>query len=180
MQPNVAVARLNYPYDKSNTVLKIMGSFDLCFDTDRCTFANCPFPMTAIPNITCLPLVDLTTSTEVNNATLQTSYSSDFQEIFINIFEKTQLNGFTFEYPKVPPGLVHRERDVITECPSICEQKQCSCSQYFSIALNSTMQIVLANIDTASVKNENEPIEGYAHPMHIHGYHFYVIKVLYD
>ncbi len=87
----------------------------------------------------------------------------------------TRLKWFSFQYPKALPALAMHESDVISECLSMCKSQDCPCTHYFNITLHNTVQIVLANIGKGK-KGKNK-VQGFAHPIHVHGHHLYVIKV---
>ncbi|XP_070533730.1 uncharacterized protein [Ptychodera flava] len=66
--------------------------------------------------------------------------------------------------------------DYMTVCNETeCSERHCSCTHFIEIKTGKVVQIVLYNM----VQYPGEGIRGTPHPVHIHGHHFYVLKIGY-
>lgn len=178
-EPNVGLAILRYSNVENYHSFFSTPNLSSCKNSDneiyndkRCRIANCPFPI-PILNAVCFHVTDFKSALDVKDSpALKKSYTNNFQEHFITTMgHDPGLNGFAFVYPYAPPPLAEHVDDVIEKCPDTCnvgQHEHCQCTQILKLKLNNTIQLVLVNYFDGDV--------GFAHPMHIHGHHFYVIK----
>ncbi|KAF6033535.1 hypothetical protein EB796_008155 [Bugula neritina] len=135
--------------------------------SSRCYVLNCPFGVSFVDNsnLECLHLTNLT-STE--NQTVEKE--NDFIEKFYNFafFGGGSINGRHWEYPPVSAASQKDElQDVDTTCKECTKDKACSCTHTETLESNKYYQFVLINDGNGS---------GYAHPVHLHGHNFQVVK----
>ncbi|TKR73765.1 hypothetical protein L596_021039 [Steinernema carpocapsae] len=144
-----------------------------CTSKNRCVVFNCAFKQ--FPpgvNFGCLHVADL--DRNVPNGDLEIIkhrvFNDKFQEIFYNTYDQ---DGYPY---KGPHGFVHKNEErlskVSTPCDPNCDNRvnDCSCFLHKRIGLNDIVQMTIYNL------NDSRPILS-SHPFHIHGYHFYVVKM---
>nr|KAG5686608.1 hypothetical protein BaRGS_006282 [Batillaria attramentaria] len=85
----------------------------------------------------------------------------------------SSVNGIKFVHPPLAAILQAKEnKDLPTACESTCgqAQQQCECSHVETLTRDRVHQFVLLDMGDGS---------GFSHPIHMHGYSFYVVKVGY-
>ncbi|VDM75505.1 unnamed protein product [Strongylus vulgaris] len=155
-----------------------------CTSENRCIVLNCPFEnYPSNYNFTCLSYEVLRhPKPEAIDAELlqDTPFEDSFEEHFINMHYDSHVNGFKFEFPKGMPyynknrmNLISKECDN-TECPSGANRydKKCKCFFHLKHKLNNIVQITIFNMGKGGGF-----ATGYAHPYHIHGTHYHIMKV---
>ena len=153
-------------------------------DTSGCTAVNCPFPSfhSSYKISTCInPLfyrmLEPTPDNELPNSSVE-ALCTDC-ELFFNInSDHDAINGINMKLPSAPLQ-TQREDIYPTEfcgVPLTCRDGQlCDCVHVRDIqSFNKTIRFVLS-----SVGNEVNEGEGFSHPIHLHGHHFFVVGVGY-
>ncbi|CAB3405708.1 unnamed protein product [Caenorhabditis bovis] len=156
-----------------------------CTANKKCLVLNCPFEeWKAQPNFTCVaydklqnPKVD-----EIDKEILQdTPFTENYEEYFINMHHDSQMDQFMFQFPWGIPYYHENDMDSIsTDCSNtLCandtssdNDNRCRCFYHLKHKLNNTVQITIYNMGLGGFLGS-----GYAHPFHMHGHHFYVMKV---
>ncbi|XP_060080982.1 uncharacterized protein LOC132560327 [Ylistrum balloti] len=147
-----------------------------CFATERCLVVNCPF--TTFPANThtdCLRFDDLRSLPNNDPAPVPTSPAT-FKEYHLNFafpgttqFPST-INGKKFKSPQVSALTQPYEIDSTCDKADCGEERLCECTHSLSIQHNDVVQLVLTNMGVGT---------GWSHPVHLHGYSFYVVKMGY-
>ncbi|XP_013378830.1 L-ascorbate oxidase isoform X1 [Lingula anatina] len=169
-----------FKYEGSPSRRKPFTTPRRCPVSDPCEILNCPFREYR-PNggnyYTCIPISRtraLGSLIDRHPVPMPTS-ADNFQQIFLNFHFsgskalRSSINGHLFRFPRVPPQL-YPERDSIYECDEPCTG-DCFCSYKEKLKLNNVIQIVLINMGMGQ--------SGMAHPVHVHGHHFHVLKIGY-
>ncbi|KAI8511617.1 hypothetical protein Bbelb_107170 [Branchiostoma belcheri] len=154
-----------------------------CTDTNTCTVVNCPFQNYTSSTFTQCVNVNQLRSMQPNTSVPEFE-PGKWEEHFINFHfagkdrdgaQRSSVNGHRFIPPSAPPALqVNRKFEgIIKPCLDInCgDEKYCECTYYISITHGNVVQLVLYNMGTGG------GINGTAHPVHIHGHHFYVLDM---
>uniref|UniRef100_A0A1I7TPH8 Multicopper oxidase n=1 Tax=Caenorhabditis tropicalis TaxID=1561998 RepID=A0A1I7TPH8_9PELO len=122
-----------------------------CTQDKKCTVLNCPFQKwTAQPNFTCIAYDNLQNPfpDQIEKEILQASaFNGGFEEHFINMHHDSQMDQYLFQFPW---GIPYYHKD----------------------DMSSISTITLYNMGLGGAMGT-----GYAHPFHLHGHHFYVMKV---
>ncbi|KAK3579382.1 hypothetical protein CHS0354_029684 [Potamilus streckersoni] len=144
-----------------------------CLSTDRCIVLNCPFLYFPDSEATqCLTFNDVKAVTGCQPVP---KYHADkFEEYFLNFGVPGEnpafVNGRVFQTP------THCEMsqplNVLSSCDkSECgKNKVCRCPHSIRIRHGTVVQLVLLNMGIG---------KGQSHPIHLHGYSFYVLKMGY-
>ncbi|CAD6191331.1 unnamed protein product [Caenorhabditis auriculariae] len=156
-----------------------------CTANKPCTVMNCPFAK--YPNekrLTCVSYDTLKNPKpeEIDPQILQdTPFSDGFEEHFINMHHDSQMDQFLFQFPWGVPYYHSDNMDDIstncanTECANDTNSDantKCRCFYHLTHKLGNIVQITLFNMGLGGGMGT-----GYAHPFHMHGHHFYVMKV---
>uniref|UniRef100_A0A914XS41 Uncharacterized protein n=1 Tax=Plectus sambesii TaxID=2011161 RepID=A0A914XS41_9BILA len=186
MPPYFGLAKLEYEgnWPVVTSVADIWHSH--CSTAAPCSVLNCPFGQypTSVP-LTCVSVGDLKSLQPISDpATIsdQGFTNGGFEEYFINMHFDSHVNGWKFAQPKGMPYYYNgRENDVMQWCdPSKCPNNAseydsgCDCFIHYNLTLGNVVQFTIYNMGYGA-----EPGHGYAHPLHIHGTHFYLLKVGY-
>ncbi|XP_076442624.1 uncharacterized protein LOC143281319 [Babylonia areolata] len=153
-----------------------------CLPSDNCTVVNCPFSYYPIgDNTQCVVMSDLKAKATSSQPQTEapTAASSEIKEVFLNFAfpssggkSPASVNGVQFQWPPVPAIL--RPKDLPTRCDPAdnCGEKEvlCHCTHTVTLTWNAVHQLVLLDLGTGA---------GFSHPVHIHGYSFYVVKMGY-
>lgn len=168
----IAEAILRYegaPDAEPTTVRKV------CTEQDKCVVINCPFTYFPKNEFTeCIRLDQLRSS--ASNDPAPPVVDGKFKEYFLNFAfpgetsKPSSVNGIALKFP--PVSGVSQPQQVTTACENFyCEeQKQCKCTNALSLNHGDTVQMVLLNMGVG---------RGWAHPVHMHGHSFYVLKMGY-
>ncbi|KAK7104785.1 uncharacterized protein [Littorina saxatilis] len=150
-----------------------------CTAIDRCVVVNCPF--------TYFPTDDLTTCVHLNqlkavaNAPLRPAPDAPpnlIKEVFLNFAfpgskgnTPPSINGIAFQKPPVA-AILHP-----TTMSTLCDMEKCgkanvtcTCTHTVTLTRDAVHQLVLLDLGIGT---------GFSHPVHIHGYSFYVVKMGY-
>ena len=154
-----------------------------CTESDQCKAVNCPFNYfhpsynTECVNVRNLRLLLETPLDELPGAQPDPSCTNCTHFINFNFEGSSQTgsaNGRNFALPPVPP---QTQNDEFYEQANVCDLEEicnpssldCTCTQVIKIPYNQTIQLVFSAIGAISG----------AHPIHLHGHTFHVVKVGY-
>ena len=150
-----------------------------CTRSDPCEAVNCPFQK-YLPssNITCHNFgLDIRVPPS-NFSPIPETDRVNIDEFFLNFafdgpIDNSAINGKRFVTPATPVQI--HGMSAVTESCSKCDEStdiDCQCTHIISLEPNRNILLVLTNIDN------NGPIPGRtAHPVHVHGHSFAVLKV---
>lgn len=147
-----------------------------CETTSRCIVINCPFKyFPEYYNMDCVLVSSLTSPDNSDPAPVFTE--GDSEEHFLNFafpgknVTPGAINGRKFEFPGVNSLTQPDEIDNYDCDKHNCgHDKVCYCHYQLKIPHKKTIQMVWMNLGTGA---------GWAHPMHLHGHSFYVLKMGY-
>ncbi|XP_066265508.1 uncharacterized protein [Branchiostoma lanceolatum] len=147
-------------------------------DNDNCTVVNCPFRQYGDASIECLPVHEL--RSPVNQSVPLPESADKFEEHIINFHfagsdknpgQRSSVNGHRFVPPSSPPQVTGDE-GLMPCTDELCGgEKYCDCSYHVTITPGNVVQMVLYNMGSGA------GLAGTAHPVHIHGHHFYVLDM---
>uniref|UniRef100_A0A1I7XRL1 Plastocyanin-like domain-containing protein n=1 Tax=Heterorhabditis bacteriophora TaxID=37862 RepID=A0A1I7XRL1_HETBA len=155
-----------------------------CSPEKKCTVLNCPFERYPSDyNYKCLSYDKLKHPhpENIDKEILQdTQFTEGYEEHFINMHYDSHVDGFKFEFPTGMPYYNEDKMNLISKdctsvnCPRNADKydRNCNCFYHKKHKLGNIIQIVLYNMGTGGAFST-----GYAHPFHIHGTHYYVMKV---
>ncbi|XP_078581081.1 uncharacterized protein LOC144864666 [Branchiostoma floridae x Branchiostoma japonicum] len=153
-----------------------------CTDSNICTVVNCPFQNYRSSAFTrCVNVHQLRSAQPQTVPQFDSAEPEKWEEHFINFHfagneldgaQRSSVNGHRFIPPSAPPS-VDRKGLGLTPClDSECGgDKFCECSYHINITKDNVVQLVLYNMGAGG------SINGTAHPVHIHGHHFYVLDI---
>ncbi|CAL1529110.1 unnamed protein product [Lymnaea stagnalis] len=148
-----------------------------CTENNRCLVVNCPFSYYPEGTFTdCMNIGQLRTNISHDTPGGDMKKSEDIEDVFLNFaFPGTTwtpgaVNGRTFQFP--PVSALTQPQDITTACdPNACgEEKICRCSYSVNLEFNKVYQFVFLNMGVG---------KGWAHPIHMHGHSFHVVKMGY-
>lgn len=175
------IAILEYENAKNLTYIKRE-----CTNKNPCLASNCPYLSNENSEIKCINFDKMQSADEVisdldRSQLFKTNYeSTEFEEHFFNFhfsgehILRASINGKEYKLPNMPPFFPKTFEEAIAgnECDCIGEQT-CHCSSRTQISPGKVIQFVVYNM------GKGAGVQGTAHPVHLHGHHFYVIKVGY-
>ncbi|BFZ08940.1 hypothetical protein BsWGS_11978 [Bradybaena similaris] len=141
---------------------------------DRCLVVNCPFSYYPEGTFTyCQPISDFRATERNSTPGADSRQPEEIEDIFLNFaFPGTTwtpgaVNGRTFLAPSV--SALTQPQEINTQCdPNKCgEEKVCQCAYSLDLKHNKVYQMVFLNMGSG---------KGWAHPIHMHGHSFYVVK----
>ena len=151
-----------------------------CTRTKPCIAVNCPFRNYPLRyNITCVNINELTPLHQETPPS-----NNPMEEIFLNFgfhglkrIIGSTINGISFKQPSEPPGVLvgatSHTTDTYCNVDEKCKEGDfCHCTHMINIGFNSTVQLVLSNMDSAGIGS-------IAHPVHLHGHAFHVVGMGY-
>ncbi|KAL3125682.1 hypothetical protein niasHT_009769 [Heterodera trifolii] len=158
-----------------------------CTPEAKCNVLNCPFEQFPPSlNLTCVPAHLLESAEPIEDTELleQKVFPKDsFHEVFANMHADNHFDGWLFEHPF---GIPYFNRDNLSRIARLCDtsescspksnahwDRSCDCFVHFNFTLGSVVQITIYNM--GDMGNPHGP--GYSHPLHLHGTHFYLVKV---
>lgn len=163
-------------YSNGPVVQEPATSRKTCTGNDRCLVINCPFTTFPADTYTdCLRFDHLRSLANNDPAPVPTS-ADTFKEYHLNFaFPGTThwpstINGRKFKFPQV--SALQQPFEIDSTCDKVdCgEEKLCECTHTLDIRHNDVVQLVLTNMGIGT---------GWSHPVHLHGYSFYVLKMGY-
>nr|KAG5686606.1 hypothetical protein BaRGS_006280 [Batillaria attramentaria] len=142
-----------------------------CGDAGRpqCVIVNCPYhPLPQRDNTNCVLLEELNSATDI--------IFEQSKQVFLNFgFSgpgggSSSVNGISFTKPSV--AAILQPNDIPERCTDSClnSVEKCSCAHAVTLDYGTTYDFVLTNIGEG---------RGFSHPVHIHGFSFYVMKTAY-
>ena len=158
-----------------------------CSVSNKCKVINCPFEnYREDSNYSCVPLTSLKLSIPTPQDELPDSANVDIESTwFFNFGFDSQeftstINGRNFILPSVSLQTEKNKLDMIESqrCKDVedeCTGTQCQCIHIIDIDKNfygKTVRFVLSSLNTS--RNN-----AFAHPVHLHGHSFHVIKIGY-
>lgn len=93
----------------------------------------------------------------------------------LNMFNDKSINGIRFKYPHLPPYFLGEKMDTLFNTEPCKGSSTAKCHHHIAFPLGHTARIVLYN--RAKVLEDPNGLDAFAHPFHMHGYHFRVIQV---
>uniref|UniRef100_A0A2C9M1W6 Plastocyanin-like domain-containing protein n=2 Tax=Biomphalaria glabrata TaxID=6526 RepID=A0A2C9M1W6_BIOGL len=147
-----------------------------CTKNDRCLVANCPFLYYPEgENVNCINLNKFKSAESISVPGVKTD-ENNIADIFLNFAfpgkneTPGSANGRHFVMPHV--SALTQWNEVKTFCkPDECgEDRICKCTYSLDLQYNKVYQLVLLNMGQG---------KGWAHPMHLHGHNFHVLKIGY-
>ncbi|XP_033744816.1 laccase-3-like isoform X2 [Pecten maximus] len=169
-----ALAILRY---STATLEEPSSSKQQCTSTSECIVINCPFTFFPSSDYTqCKHFGHLKSATNDDPAPASTGVDGDFKEYFLNFaFPGTtvtpgSVNGRKFKNPQVSALTQPQEIETTCDKADCGEERICECTYSLPIKHNDVVQFVFLNMGKG---------RGWAHPIHLHGYSFYVVKMGY-
>ncbi|WAR03598.1 ASO-like protein, partial [Mya arenaria] len=167
-------------YHRADAILRYNGAGDedprtsrkVCSQTSRCTVVNCPFTQYPEMYTDCMTFDQLRSA--VSNDPAPPYIVGKFQEYFLNFAFpgiKTfpgSVNGRSFATPDVNPLVQPQEWSSPCTEPKCGPDNHCRCTHALSISNGDTVQMIFMNMGVG---------RGWAHPIHMHGHSFYVLKI---
>uniref|UniRef100_A0A1I7XZJ2 Multicopper oxidase n=1 Tax=Steinernema glaseri TaxID=37863 RepID=A0A1I7XZJ2_9BILA len=188
--PFVGLAKLEYEDVNAPETDEVDFNHSNCKKDSKCVVVNCPFgEFPPDKNFHCLNAVDLESAEiadPVDQQMIQKKTFSDdeFVEHFINMHYDSHVDGYMFKLPRGVPYFYEKEQklsEVAMECDKTkCTNSSsrydpnCQCFWHLTFPLNKIVQLTVYNMGKGGGNGT-----GYAHPLHIHGTHFYLMKVGY-
>ncbi|XP_060076442.1 uncharacterized protein LOC132556068 [Ylistrum balloti] len=146
-----------------------------CTASSECIVVNCPFSFYPASAFTrCIRFDELKSTSNNDPAPSSEGQDGDFREHFLNFafpgttFTPGSVNGRKFILPQV--SALTQPQEIETNCEKFdCgEERICECMYSLPIKHNDVVQFVFLNMGKG---------RGWAHPIHLHGYSFYVVKM---
>ena len=153
-----------------------------CTSDDKCLVLNCPFDRYPTrDNIKCIKMSEMRRATSGRNDPPPPFIANDSLEYFLNFafpgegiekFIPGAVNGRKFMYPGVNSLFQKDGIGAEYDCDkNDCgEDKICHCHYELTVPYNKTINLVWSNVGSGS---------GWAHPIHLHGHSFYLLKMGY-
>ncbi len=165
--------------------IKLSSPEIVCSNTNPCYAVNCPFQnfhpsyYTTCINVDQLELLEETKSSQLPDAYPSADCPGNLCLHFLNFnfegdSESSSINGRNFILPPVPPQTQptnYEEQSLQCDLDADCNPSNlaCKCTHVISTPYNKTVQIVLSALG----------VYDNAHPIHLHGHTFFVVKVGY-
>ncbi|CAL1527062.1 unnamed protein product [Lymnaea stagnalis] len=169
----------------AEAILRYNGSRDVepvtkrrnCSEINRCLVFNCPFSYFPHADFTdCKHIDALRSVVSPDTPGRDLSSSESIKDIFLNFaFPGTtwtpgSVNGHHFKPPPVAALTQPLEVNTLCNSSDCGEDKLCQCSYSISLENNKVYQFVFLNMGLG---------KGWAHPIHLHGHSFHVVKMGY-
>lgn len=145
----------------------------ICTPINRCKVLNCPFllyPKTFSNFTDCLTYKDIKGIAGMMPPKIKNT--TKFQEIFLNFGfpgeRGSSINGRKFLLPTLSSSSHPHLQGFSCDDAGCGEQKICKCTYSMDLTSGNTVQIVFINMGSGSLA---------AHPIHLHGHTFWVVKV---
>ena len=151
---------------------------DVCVEEKPCIVLNCPFLNYPIgTNTICVLLNQLralkpSKIPKWDNESLEYFLNFAFPGDGVEKFTPGAINGHKFEYPGVNTLFQNEQMEEDYDCSKkdCGEDKICHCHYSLEVPYNKTLQLIWLNMGSGS---------GWAHPIHMHGHSFYLLKMGY-
>lgn len=194
-----ALASLDYNFNELNkdyfgvAILKYENSDNLvyvdrnCSVENKCLTANCLYLTHGQSKFECIYVSDMKSEDKhlgdfEKHLLFRSKFNKDeFEEHFFNYhfsgenILRSSVNGKQYAMPRLPPFFKENFQDSIKgmECPAKCtgHSATCHCSSKTEITPKKVIQFTIYNI------GKGAGVQGTAHPVHMHGHHFYVMSM---
>ncbi|KAH9508127.1 fatty-acyl coenzyme A oxidase [Bulinus truncatus] len=170
---HIALAILRY---KNSTETYPQTTRRNCTMNHKCLVANCPFSYyPELEYTTCINLDEFVSAENVTVPGIETD-KENIEEIFLNfafpgITENPgSVNGRQFKLPTVAALTQMNEVKTFCQAGECGEDKICQCTYSISLQHNKVYQLIFTNMGQG---------KGWAHPIHLHGHSFHVLKMGY-
>ncbi|XP_069141122.1 uncharacterized protein [Argopecten irradians] len=153
-----------------------MTSRKNCTETDHCLVINCPFTYFPVGTFTDCLRFDQLRSLLDNDPAPVPNEGDPLIEHFLNFAFPgiddfpSSVNGRQFKFPTVSALTQPFEIDTPCDEQKCGSEKLCQCSHSLVLNHNDVVQLVILNMGVGT---------GWSHPIHLHGYTFYVLKMGY-
>lgn len=150
-----------------------------CKEKSPCIVLNCPYHnYPKGTNIRCVKMSEMKAASKddppptFHNHSLEYFLNFAFPGTGIEKFTPGAVNGRKFEYPGVNSLFQNEQIESDYDCAKkdCGEDKICRCHYELTVPFNKTVQMVWLNMGSGS---------GWAHPIHLHGHSFYLLKLGY-
>uniref|UniRef100_A0A7E4WDR5 Plastocyanin-like domain-containing protein n=1 Tax=Panagrellus redivivus TaxID=6233 RepID=A0A7E4WDR5_PANRE len=188
IEPYYGLAKLVYEDVEAKSGEKLNPDFKhrtRCSPESPCLVLNCPFKQFPKEyNFTCKYAIDFKSTNKPDDQELLLNsgeFQSKFDEHFINTHYDSHMNGWMYKAPRGMPYFHKQNLDTITKscdrskCPPDSDNRfddNCFCFFHLNIELGSIVQLTLYNMGYGGGYTN-----GYAHPFHLHGTHFHLLKM---
>ncbi|CAL1527059.1 unnamed protein product [Lymnaea stagnalis] len=168
---HVAEAILSYSGSPEGDLSSVRRN---CTLISRCLVVNCPFShYPTNENIDCIHIGQLNATTDQDVP--GEGGGVEIEDLFFNFGfpgpqQTTSINGRRFMFPHVSALTQPEEISTICDDDQCGEDKVCHCSYSVTLQYNKIYQMVLTNMGNG---------KGWAHPIHMHGHSFHVVKMGY-
>ncbi|TKR69450.1 hypothetical protein L596_021612 [Steinernema carpocapsae] len=187
-KPFVGLAKLEYEDVKLVEDNRVDWVHSRCSQNSKCVVANCPFKDFApkfgytCKNAHAHELESVEIDSNDKEILKQKTFTEGYEEHFLNMHYDSHVNGWMFKLPRAMP---YFNEDRMAQYSQWCDPSKCTplssrddpnchCFQHFNLTLGNVVQLVVYNMGDGGKLGK-----GYAHPLHIHGTHFYVMKTGY-
>ncbi|KAI1720228.1 multicopper oxidase domain-containing protein [Ditylenchus destructor] len=157
--------------------VEIWISHAKCTQESRCVVLNCPFgDFPPNYNYTCYSTHLLENAEKVEDTEIleKKQFDSGYQEIFMNMHFDNHI-GIPYYYNDRMDLIAKKcDREKCDRHRADHWDHDCDCFFYCHFKLNDIIQITVYNMGDGGTVGS-----GYSHPLHIHGTHFYVMKIGY-
>ncbi|CAD5212702.1 unnamed protein product [Bursaphelenchus okinawaensis] len=156
-----------------------------CTQARKCRILNCPFKdFKRSLNFTCYGAHELKNAEVIEDdeeMLEKKRFRSGFREVFANMHFDNHIDGYMYQSPKgIPYYHYGNMNSVALPCdPYKCDRyhsfkwnHNCDCFFHYEFDLNDIVQMTIYNMGDGGKRGE-----GYSHPFHLHGTHFYLVKV---
>ncbi|XP_055883275.1 uncharacterized protein LOC106072733 isoform X3 [Biomphalaria glabrata] len=172
---HTALAILRYANASSNS--EPLTSRRDCTESQKCRVANCPFAFyPAADNILCINFNHLKSAGNRTVPGVETD-TGNIEDIFLNFafpgigdVQPGSVNGINFQMPRVAALTQMDEVRTFCKADDCGEDKLCVCTHSIDLKNNKVYQMTFVNMGVG---------KGWAHPIHLHGHDFHVLKIGY-
>ncbi|KAK0407643.1 hypothetical protein QR680_003508 [Steinernema hermaphroditum] len=187
-KPFYGLAKLEYEDSHKKETNKVDWNHSKCTKKSKCIVGNCPFEEFALrfpytcEDVHSHELESAYIAPDEQDIIQQKNFTKGYEEHFINMHYDSHVNGWMFQLPRAMPYFNEdRLRHYADWCdPQKCtptsnrDSRDCHCYYHLNITLGNIVQLTIYNMGDGGRLGQ-----GYAHPLHIHGTHFYVMKTGY-
>ncbi|XP_060069167.1 uncharacterized protein LOC132549267 [Ylistrum balloti] len=162
-------------YDNAKEIDPVSSTYS-CSVSSRCLVVNCPFLYYPEGDFTdCLSVDKLKALVDDDPAHVPSD--RQIKEYFLNFgfpgehgFGQASVNGRKLKLPPVSALTQPLEIESTCDRADCGEEKECECTYSLSLNHDDVVQMILVNMGKGT---------GGFHPVHLHGYSFYVLKIGY-
>ena len=180
-----AEAILHYNEYNATDITEINGT-KTCTPSSKCKAVNCPFPQYGtimdcinVEQFESPPSISIPQSIHSPNVTMFYSFGYDGET---SVATSSSVDGINFRFPANPPLTEYADFQNSNDmCPNRgCDhdkEPHCACTQIIDIgglARGSAVELVITTREVIE-----HSMFGSAHPVHLHGHHFYIVTIGY-